>query len=54
MAVDRYANDGVESHRTVRHRYDAPPPKPGEPAESDLDERSSARSAARAKAASPR
>jgi Rieske 2Fe-2S family protein len=33
MAVDRYANDGVESHRTVRHRYDVPPPKPGDDAE---------------------
>ena len=29
MVVDRYAEDGVASHRTVRERYDVPPPKPG-------------------------
>jgi glycine betaine catabolism A len=27
MVADRYAGDGVESHRTVRARYDTPPPK---------------------------
>ena len=27
MVADRYAGDGVESHRTVRDRYDVPPPK---------------------------
>jgi hypothetical protein len=27
MAVDRYAQDGVGSRRTVRSRYDIPPPK---------------------------
>ena len=27
MAVDRYANDGVNSQRTVRLRYDVPTPK---------------------------
>jgi Rieske 2Fe-2S family protein len=27
MIADRYAGDGVESHRTVRDRYDTPPPK---------------------------
>jgi Rieske 2Fe-2S family protein len=27
MAVDRYAGDGAESHRTVRERYDIPPPR---------------------------
>ena len=27
MAVDRYAADGVGSQRTVRSRYDIPPPK---------------------------
>jgi phenylpropionate dioxygenase-like ring-hydroxylating dioxygenase large terminal subunit len=30
MAVDRYANDGVNSQRTVRLRYDVPPPLEGE------------------------
>jgi phenylpropionate dioxygenase-like ring-hydroxylating dioxygenase large terminal subunit len=30
MAVDRYANDGVNSQRTVRLRYDVPPPKDGD------------------------
>jgi hypothetical protein len=29
MAVDRYANDGLESRRTVRERYDLPVPKTG-------------------------
>ena len=27
MAVDRYADDGVGSRRTVRSRYDLPTPK---------------------------
>ena len=27
MVADRYAGDGLESHRTVRERYDTPPPK---------------------------
>jgi len=27
MAVDRYADDGIGSRRTVRSRYDIPPPK---------------------------
>jgi Rieske 2Fe-2S family protein len=30
MAVDRYANDGVNSQRTVRLRYDVPAPKDGD------------------------
>ncbi len=29
MVVDRHAGDGVESRRTVRERYDVPPPKVG-------------------------
>ncbi len=29
MAVDRYARDGVSSRRTIRLRYDVPPPKDG-------------------------
>jgi hypothetical protein len=29
MVVDRYADDGISSARTVRHRYDIPPPPPG-------------------------
>jgi Rieske 2Fe-2S family protein len=52
MAVDRYANDGIESHRTVRHRYDVPPPKPGgdtDPADVEPVE-TGARLAARARA----
>jgi glycine betaine catabolism A len=27
MVADRYASDGLESHRTVRERYDVPPPR---------------------------
>src|SRR5215217_5331731 len=27
MVADRYAGDGIESHRTVRDRYDMPPPR---------------------------
>ena len=65
MAVDRYANDGVNSGRTVRLRYDVPPPRDGEEAEvgeggvaavrlpQDGD-RTTSRSAARAKAGTPR
>jgi phenylpropionate dioxygenase-like ring-hydroxylating dioxygenase large terminal subunit len=30
MVADRYAADGVLSHRTVRERYDVPPPKDGD------------------------
>jgi hypothetical protein len=30
MAVVRYANDGINSQRTVRLRYDVPPPKDGD------------------------
>ena len=30
MAVDRYAGDGFTSRRTVRERYDVPPPKDGD------------------------
>jgi glycine betaine catabolism A len=53
MAVDRYANDGVESHRTVRHRYDVPPPKPGDGTDQADAEpvEAGARLAARARAA---
>ena len=53
MAVDRYASDGVGSQRTVRSRYDVPPPKegaePGEVPAMPLP-RSAARAGARAKA----
>ena len=31
MVADRYADDGVVSHRVVRERYDAPPPPIGDP-----------------------
>jgi len=30
MVVDRYADDGISSHRTVRERYDVPLPKDGD------------------------
>jgi hypothetical protein len=56
MAVDRYAGDGVASRRTVRERYDVPPPK-SDGADGDgnghvpevLMPRSAARLAARAR-----
>jgi Rieske 2Fe-2S family protein len=58
MAVDRYALDGVGSRRTVRSRYDIPPPK--DPTEGEagpvgdvpaiLLPRSAARAGARARA----
>jgi Rieske 2Fe-2S family protein len=54
MVVDRYANDGIESHRTVRERYDAPVPKDGSERNGHvpavLTPRSAARAAARSKA----
>ncbi len=53
MAVDRYASDGVGSRRTVRSRYDIPPPKEGAAAgdvPATLLPRSAARAGARAKA----
>jgi hypothetical protein len=54
MAVDRYADDGVGSRRTVRSRYDLPTPK-DELFEGDipairLPRSTSARTGARAKA----
>ena len=63
MAVDRYANDGINSQRTVRLRYDVPPPKDGEAEETfeggiagvrlpRAGERATSRSAARTRAAS--
>ena len=57
MLADRYAGDGVESHRTVRDRYDTPPPKvePGhhhtDGADADGHHPEKDRHAARAKAA---
>ena len=59
MAVDRYANDGMNSQRTVRLRYDVPTPKDGDVFEGDIagvrlpraTPDASSRSAARAKAA---
>jgi phenylpropionate dioxygenase-like ring-hydroxylating dioxygenase large terminal subunit len=63
MAVDRYANDGINSQRTIRLRYDVPPPRDGEDGESfeggiaaarlpGSPERAAGRSNARTKAAS--
>jgi hypothetical protein len=59
MAVDRYANDGMNSQRTIRLRYDVPTPKEGDVFEGDIagvrlpraTPDASSRSAARAKAA---
>jgi Rieske 2Fe-2S family protein len=50
MAVDRYARDGVESRRTVRERYDVPPPKEDGEVAAVLLPRSAARAEARARA----
>jgi glycine betaine catabolism A len=62
MAVDRYANDGINSARTVRLRYDVPTPKDGDIFEGDIaavrlprdGEQKTSRSDARAKAATRR
>src|SRR5690349_594057 len=57
MVADRYAGDGIETHRTVRDRYDTPPPKvePGhhhtDDADADGHHPDKDRHAARAKAA---
>ena len=52
MVVDRYAQDGVESRRTVRDRYDLPVPKDedGTGMGAVLLPRSEARTKARARA----
>ena len=50
MAVDRYAGNGFTSRRTVRERYDIPPPKPlddGDPVGAVRLPRSAARQGAR-------
>jgi phenylpropionate dioxygenase-like ring-hydroxylating dioxygenase large terminal subunit len=54
MAVDRYASDGSTSRRTIRERYDVPPPKSDEAGGNGhvpeiLMPRSAARLAARAR-----
>jgi Rieske 2Fe-2S family protein len=60
MVVDRYAKDGVESHRTVRERYDVPVPKDGDDGGANghvaevLMPRSAARAAARSRATARR
>jgi Rieske 2Fe-2S family protein len=57
MIADRYAGDGQESHRTIRERYDVPPPKvePGhhhtDGADADGHHPEKDRHSARAKAA---
>jgi Rieske 2Fe-2S family protein len=56
MVADRYAGDAISAIRTVRERYDVPPPKPagnGQAATNGSD-RQAARSAARSKATSSR
>ncbi|MEA2611573.1 MAG: glycine betaine catabolism [Chloroflexota bacterium] len=53
MAVDRYADDGVGSRRTVRSRYDIPPPKElaeGEVPATRLPRATAARTSARSRA----
>jgi Rieske 2Fe-2S family protein len=58
MVADRYASDGVVSHRTVRERYDVAPPKLDDPGHHHVDDgpqaghgQASDRHGARAKAA---
>jgi Rieske 2Fe-2S family protein len=53
MVADRYAGDPISATRTVRERYDVPPPKPGDglPADSaNGSDRAAARAAGRAAA----
>ena len=51
MVADRYAGDPISAARTVRERYDVPPPRPGEDGTStNGSDRAAARAAARAKA----
>ena len=61
MVVDRYAEDGTESRRTVRHRYDVPPAKDDDAPIADVGgmpavllPRSAARAKARSRARSSR
>jgi Rieske 2Fe-2S family protein len=50
MVADRYAGDPISAARTVRERYDVPPPKPGS-ADANGSGGSNGKAAARAKAA---
>ncbi len=59
MVADRYAGDPISAARTVRERYDVPPPKPNGTPDGDgaeraerVEARSTARSTARSKPAS--
>ena len=53
MVADRYAGDAISARRTVRERYDVPPPKAAaRQPDTDGLARSAARAAARSKAAS--
>jgi hypothetical protein len=54
MVADRYAGDPISAARTVRERYDVPPPKPGESATNGSNGKAEARAAARVKATSRR
>jgi Rieske 2Fe-2S family protein len=56
MVADRYAGDPISAARTVRERYDVPPPKDAVDgtASTNGSGRGSARSAARARAGAPR
>ena len=53
MVADRYVGETTWTKRTVRERYDVPPPKPERPAVAD-DEAGNTRTSARTRAAAPR
>jgi hypothetical protein len=50
MVADRYAGDPISAARTVRDRYDVPPPKPGAGDANGSNGKVEARAAARARA----
>jgi hypothetical protein len=53
MVADRYAGDPISAARTVRERYDVPPPKPADGAvPTNGSDRLAARTRARSKATS--
>ncbi|MGZ8515115.1 MAG: hypothetical protein ACXW4H_06690 [Candidatus Limnocylindrales bacterium] len=50
MVADRYAGDPISAARTVRERYDVPPPRPRSSDADGSNGKAEARAAARAKA----
>jgi hypothetical protein len=52
MIADHYANDGVEVRRTVRERYDTPPPETQQTGGIASEAKTAARLSARAAAKS--